>query len=227
MLVSVPLAATLFWLLGRRYFDSQLRFLEYQQFAAVVTVAVAGGYQLYFWVQRNQSGRRPVCLKIAFDDRIPFIPQWIWLYSFLYYLVIGLTVVSIRDLGEGVHIIFGGLLLLLSGSVIFYFYPTYVPHRFRRFKANTPSTRYLAFVQSMDNTRNAFPSMHCALATYVGLVVMELPSVGVWVGSLYIGFIGASCLLVKQHVIVDTIAGVALGMLAFGFNEMLPGWLAA
>lgn len=90
---------------------------------------------------------------------------------------------------------------------------------------NTLSTRYLAFVQSMDNDRNAFPSMHCALATYVGLVVMGLPTIGVWIGSAYIGFIVVSCLLVKQHVIADTVAGVALGTLIFHFNEMLPGWL--
>jgi hypothetical protein len=224
IIVSVPLAATLFWWLGLHYFDSQLRFLEFQQFAGVVTVGVAGGYQLYFWVQRNRYRRRAVCLKTDFDDRIPFIPEWIWLYSFLYYLMIGLTVVSIQDLGEGVHIIFGGLILLVTGCAIFYFFPTYVPHTFRQFEANTLSTRYLAFVQSMDNDRNAFPSMHCALATYVGLVVMDLPIIGVWIGSAYIGFIVVSCLLVKQHVIADTIAGVVLGGLIFYLNLMLNAW---
>ncbi len=218
IVVSVPLAATLFWWIGVHYFDSQLRFLEYQQFAAVVTVGVAGGYQLYFWVQRNRYRRRAVCLKTDLDDRIPFIPEWIWLYSFLYYLMIGVTVVSIQDLGEGVQIIFGGLVLLVTGCAIFYFFPTYVPHTFRQFEVNTLSTRYLAFVQSMDNDRNAFPSMHCALATYVGLVVMDLPIIGVWVGGIYIGFIVVSCLLVKQHVIADTIAGVALGALIFYLN---------
>jgi membrane-associated phospholipid phosphatase len=221
IIVSVPLAATLFWWVGLHYFDSQLRFLEYQQFAAVVTVGVAGGYQLYFWVQRNRYRRRAVCLKTGLDDRIPFIPEWIWLYSFLYYLMIGVTVVSIQDLGEGVHIIFGGLILLVTGCAIFYFFPTYVPHTFRQFEVNTLSTRYLAFVQSMDNDRNAFPSMHCALATYIGLAVMDLPIIGVWIGGAYIGFIVVSCLLVKQHVIADTIAGVALGALIFYLNLTL------
>ena len=221
IMVSVPLAATLFWWVGVRYFGSRLQFLEYQQFAAVVTVGVAGGYQLYFWVQRNRFRRRAVCLKISLDDRIPFVPEWIWLYSFLYYLMMGVTVVSIQDLAEGVRIIFGGLVLLVTGCAIFYFFPTYVPHKFRKFEANTLSTRYLAFVQSMDNDRNAFPSMHCALATYVGLVVMDLPIIGIWIGSVYIGFILISCLLVKQHVIADTVAGVALGTLIFYLNLVL------
>ena len=50
----------------------------------MLTVSVAGGYQLYFWVQRNRFHRRAVCLKIRLEDQIPFVPEWIWLYSFLW-----------------------------------------------------------------------------------------------------------------------------------------------
>jgi len=225
ILTSVPLAGTLFWWAGRHYFASELSFLEYQQFVAMVAIAVAGGYQLYFWVQRNDVGRPAICVKLSIDDYIPFQPHWIWPYSFLYYLMLGLTVISIRDLAQGVHFIFGGILLLVSGCLIFYLLPTYVPPAFRSFEVNSLSTRYLAFVQSIDNDRNAFPSMHCALATYVGLIVMQLPLVGPWLGGGYIVVIAVSCLLVKQHVIADTLAGITLGGAAFGVNEMLGGWL--
>jgi hypothetical protein len=226
ILLSVPLMATIFWWLGTHYFNSQLRLLEYQQFASMLIASVTGGYQLYFWVQRNRCGRRVVCLKIALDDHIWFVPQWIWIYSFLYYLMIGLTVVSIQDLGEGIHLLFGGLIVLVCGCAIFYFLPTNVPHSFRKFEVNSLSTRYLAFVQSMDNNHNAFPSMHCAIAAYVGLAVTAIPTTGIWIGSAYIGLIVISCLMVKQHVIVDTIAGVGLGGLIFHFNEILPIWFA-
>jgi len=225
IVISVPLAATVFWALGVHFFDSQLQFLGYQQFAAMVTFVVAGGYQLYFWVQRNRIRRPAICLKISFDDLIPFVPQWIWLYSFLYYLMFGIMIVSFQNLAEGIHIIFGGLMLLVVSCAIFYFYPTYVPQEFRRFEVNTLSTRYLSFIQSMDNERNAFPSMHCALGTYVGLVIMNLPVFGIWISSLYIVFIVVSCLLVKQHVIADTIAGVVLGGVVFQINDMVPVWL--
>lgn len=224
IIASIPLTATILWLIGMQFFGSKLHLLEYHKFAAMVAVCVAGGYQLYFWVQRNRFRRRVVCLKIRLDDLIPFVPEWIWIYSFLYYLMIGVTVVSIQDLGEGVHIIFGGLILLVTGCAIFYFFPTNVPSSFRDFEINSLSTRYLAFVQSMDNDHNAFPSMHCALATYVGLIVMDLPVIGIWMGGAYIGFIALSCLMVKQHVIADTMAGIALGALIFRFNAMLVTW---
>ena len=78
----------------------------------------------------------------------------------------------------------------------------------------------------MDNERNAFPSMHCAIATYVGLVIMDLPIIGIWISGFYITFIVISCLLVKQHVIADTVAGVMLGAVVFEFNDRLPFWLS-
>lgn len=218
-LLSVPLVAGLFWWLGTYYFGSRLQFFEYQQFTVVVAGIIAGGYQLYFWVQRNSLHKNALCMKISLDDLIPFWPRWVWFYSLLYYVMIGLTVISIRDLAEGIHLIYGGLMLLASGAAIFYFFPTEVPESFRQFKINSRSTRYLAFIQSMDNNRNAFPSMHCAIAAYIGLAVIDLPLLGPWLGYGFIGIITISCVVVKQHVIVDTLFGLLLGVLVFYLNQ--------
>ena len=222
-LVSVPLVATLFWWLGTRFFDSRLSFFEYQQFTVLVAGVIAGGYQLYFWAQRNNLQRHAKCLEIPLDDRIPFWPRWVWAYSFLYYVMIGLTVVSIQDLADGVHLIFGGLVLLATGAFIFYRYPTNVPESYREFEIDSLSARYLAFIQSMDNNRNAFPSMHCAIATYIGLAIVGLPTIGPWLGYGYIVIIAISCVVVKQHVIIDTLAGIGLGAVIFYLNQ----WLVA
>ena len=222
LLLSIPAVATIFFWLGKTLFASSLTLVEYYQFSVVVAGVVAGAYQLYFWSQRNNLHRPARCMKIRLDDYIPFWPRWIWLYSFLYYIMIGLTVVSIRDLAHGVELAFGGLMLVAIGSVIFHLFPTEVPESYRRFEVTSLSTRYLAFVQSMDNSRNAFPSMHCAIATYIGLAVSTLPGIGMWVGLGYIVTIAISCVVVKQHVLVDTIAGVILGAAVYYLNI----WLA-
>jgi membrane-associated phospholipid phosphatase len=221
-LVSVPLVATTFWWLGTRFFNSRLSFFEYHQFTVLVAGVIAGGYQLYFWVQRNNLHLSARCMEIPLDDRIPFWPRWVWFYSFLYYVMIGLTVISIRDLAGGVHLIFGGLILLAAGALIFYLYPTNVPESYRYFEIDSISTRHLAFIQSMDNNRNAFPSMHCAIATYIGFAIAGLPTIGPWLGYGYIVIIAFSCVVVKQHVIIDTLAGVGLGAVVFFLNQ----WLA-
>ena len=222
-ILSVPLVATLFWWFGTRYFNSGLSFFEYQQFSVIVTGVVAGGYQLYFWVQRNNYHLEARCPKIPLDDWIPFSPGWIWPYSFLYFVIIGMTAITVHDLADGVRLIFGGIMVLVAGSTIFYFFPTYVPESFRDFEIKSLSTRYLAFIQSMDNSRNALPSMHCAISTYVGLVVVDLPTIGPLIGYGYISVIAISCLLTKQHLVLDTLAGVLLGAGIFHANEWLSG----
>jgi hypothetical protein len=221
LLLSVPTVSTLFWWIGITWFESRLSLLEYQQFATLLAVVIAGGYQLYFWVQRNNYHRTTRCLEIPLDQKIPFCPRWIWLYSFLYYLMFGFTLTAIDNLSSGVHLIFGGIILLITGCVICYFFPTDVPASYRQFEVVNLSTRYLAFVQSMDNNRNAFPSMHCAVATYVGLAATELPYAGHAIGYGYIILIAISCLLVKQHVIIDTFAGIVLGAFVYAVNYRL------
>ena len=196
--------------------------LEYYQFCVVLTAVVAGGYQLYFWAQRNKLHMPAKSMELAVDDWIPFMPSMVWIYSLLYYVMIGFTAISIRDISQGVHFISGGLLLLSTGALFYYLYPTSVPASYRAYKIDSLSTRYLAFIQSMDNERNAFPSMHSAIAAYVGLVVSDLPVIGPWLGYGYIFVIAVSCVTTKQHVLVDTIAGVLLGVAVFYVNN----WLA-
>ena len=221
LILSVPTFAILFWWIGTEFFRSDLNLLEYLEFAVLIAAILTGGYQLYFWVQRHNYRYATRCFKIDLDDRIPFWPQWIWIYNLLYYVMIGLTVVSIESLQEGVHLIFGGLMLLLSGTAVFYFFPTEVPASFRDFQVSGLATRYIRFVQSFDNSRNAFPSMHCAVAAYVGLILIDLPFLGPLVGYGFIVLLTVSCLVVKQHVIVDTLTGIALGFVVFHVNNRL------
>ena len=221
-LVSVPLVASLFWWLGTTFFNSNLSFFEYHQFCVVVTGVVAGGYQLYFWVQRNNLHIPTRCMEMLIDDWIPFWPEWVWFYSLLYYVMMGFTVMSIHDLAHGMHLIFGGLSLLTIGAIFYYLYPTTVPGTYRDYEVDSLSTRYLSFIQSMDNDRNAFPSMHCAIATYIGLIVTVIPTIGPWLGYGYITIIAVSYLVTKQHVFVDTVVGIVLGATVYYGNL----WLA-
>ena len=221
IILSIPATATGFWWLGTRYLGSSLSLLEFLEFSAVLAALVTGAYQLYFWVQRNNYHFPTRCFEIRLDDRIPFWPRWVWIYNLLYYLMLGLTTISIQSIAAGVHLAFGGLVLLLIGATLFYFFPTNVPAKFRNFEVTSLSRRYLKFVQSMDNDRNACPSMHCAVATYVGLAIVHAPVLGPGIGYGFIAALTVSCVVVKQHVIVDTIAGIVLGWAVFAGNAWL------
>ena len=208
LLVSIPVFAWLYYLVGTSFFRSPLTLEEYLVFTSLVAVVVTGCYQLFFWVQRNNYYFRTRCFVTRLDAYIPFWPSWVWIYSFLYYIAIGFVVASIRSIDEGVYLIFGAILLLLSQVAFFFVLPSTVPPEYRQYEVNSFSTRYLKFVQGKDNGRNCMPSMHCSVAMYVSMVLY--PSIGYW-AFVFAGLIAISCLLVKQHQLADIIPGLALG----------------
>jgi membrane-associated phospholipid phosphatase len=87
-------------------------------------------------------------------------------------------------------------------------FPCRVPQSYREYEVKNTSTRYLKFVQGLDNGRNCFPSMHNSVAAYVGLVL--LPTIGIW-SYVFIASIAISSLLVKQHQLLDIVPGLLLG----------------
>ncbi|MBW2976214.1 phosphatase PAP2 family protein [Candidatus Woesearchaeota archaeon] len=201
-----------YYFIGAKFMHSPLSYSQYLVFTTVLAIVIAGGYQIFFWVQRNNFFFRETCLKIWIDGYIPFWPVWVWIYSFLYYVMIGYVIVSIRSIEEGIYLIFGGLVLLFIQSLCFLVFPCIVPPKWRQYKANSFSKKYLKFIQGIDNGRNCFPSMHCAVAAYVGLILFPVLS---FYSIIFIVSIVLSSLFTKQHQIIDTLAGVLLGCLVY------------
>ena len=73
------------------------------------------------------------------------------------------------------------------------------------------ATRFvMELVHAHDSEDNACPSMHCALAMFIALILYPFyPSFAIWFPIL----VAFSCLVCKQHLIADIIPGLALGAL--------------
>ncbi len=179
---------------------------------------IVGVYQFYFWCQRNSLGE-PRELRLPIDDRIPFRPRWVWIYSFLYYPVIIAINWSVASTRHFLYVAISYLLLLALQMAFFTLVPVATPLEWRTCNLKRGrSERFLAFVQSFDSRSNSFPSMHTSVAT---LTAFHLYPVA---GPAIICFpvlIGISCLFTKQHFVVDLPAGAALGWLVFGIFKAL------
>ncbi len=105
--------------------------------------------------------------------------------------------------------------LCLVGLSIFYIYPTAVP----RPALPVDLALYPAFalLQGVDAAGNACPSLHVATALFTALWVQHLfAGLGVprWLracNGLWVLLIIYSTLAIKQHVVLDAVAGAALG----------------
>src|ERR1017187_111226 len=157
---------------------------------------IVGVYQFYFWCQRNHVAA-PREFRLPIDDRIPYRPRWVWIYSFLYYPVIVAINWLVTSPRHFLYVAISYMLLLTFQMVFFTFMPVTTPLEWRT--CNTGggrSERFLAFVQSLDARSNSFPSMHTSVATLTALHLY--PGLGAWAFAFPV-LIALSCLFTKQH----------------------------
>lgn len=185
----------------------------------VTIILIVGVYQFYFFPQ-NHPFKAPIEFSTTIDDKIPFISNWAWVYSGLYYPIIVSLVFSITSFQQYIYIATNFLLLAFIQILFFTFFPVVTPARWREFGNNSKkSQKFLKFVQSFDAATNCFPSMHVSVAVMTSLHIINNGAVeqswavgAVWSFPL---FIALSCLFTKQHYIVDTIFGALLGGFVF------------
>jgi len=108
---------------------------------------------------------------------------------------------------------FGFVLLLVMQMVCSAVFPVATPGHWREMTAqHSAGLRFLKFVRYFDGPTNCFPSMHVSVATLTALHASQ--TLGPW-AWLFPVLIAISCVLTRQHYVVDLPFGAALGVLAF------------
>lgn len=169
----------------------------------------------YFYVLRNPAYPVTV-MPVTFLDRlIPFQPPAFYVYASLWvYVSLPPALLALRRELYG----YGAAMAAtcLAGLGIFYFWPTAVP------PADIDWARYpdLEFLKNLDAAGNACPSLHVATVVFSGMWLHRLlrrfgaPWWMLMINGGWCAGIVYSTLAVRQHVAVDVLAGLALGILA-------------
>jgi hypothetical protein len=190
---------------------------------AVKNILTLGGYQIYFWPQKNHDSKKKIILQpTAIDRSIPAIPQAYWVYSPLYYIVFNLAFLSLPDYKVTM---LNAWLMLMHASFWFLTFPTGIAKEFRekiRSASMDKATRFVMnLVHAHDSEDNACPSMHCAFAMFIALIIYPLyPTLAVAFPLL----ISLSCLVCKQHLIMDIVPGLVLGGVHGWINITMNQW---
>jgi len=181
-------------------------------------IMIIGAYQFYFWCQR-QAFRPTRQLGLRLDERFPYWPAWVWVYSFLYYpmiLVLNFVVDSPRQF---THMAAGFVLLLGVQMACFLVFPVTTPEQWRHLNQKRgTSERFLALVHRFDATSNCFPSMHVSVAMLTAMYLAPHLGHGAFAFPL---LIAVSCIFTKQHYLVDLPVGAVLGWGVFHFTSLL------
>lgn len=199
----------------------QLLSLDYFIVLIMSVVLIVGAYQFYFWCQRQYIHPRKGLM--TFVDRwFEYKPQWVWIYSGLYYPVIVFTTLTLKDMRHFSYAAFSYFILLAFQMMFFLFFPVESPPEWRRLaRGKSLSERFLRFVMKIDADSNCFPSMHVSVATLTALhLLANKPQLGLWVFSFPL-LISLSSLYTKRHYFLDIIPGALLGWGVFIIYKLI------
>jgi membrane-associated phospholipid phosphatase len=181
----------------------------------------------YFQLLRHPASSMTVMPLTALDRLIPFQPEMLVAYFSLWFYV-GLAPGLQRNFNE--LVVYGLWIgaLCLTGLGFFHFWPTQIPP----LMASSSDFPGFALLQGVDAPGNACPSMHVAVAIFTAIRVDDVlrrtraPQALRLANWLWFAAIAYSTLAVKQHVLLDAVAGALLGIV-FAWPSMrwrpIPG----
>jgi membrane-associated phospholipid phosphatase len=174
----------------------------------------------YFHLLRNPAYPVTVMPLTALDHLIPFQPYALGAYLSLWFYV-GFAPGLLPNFRE--LLVYGLWIgaLCLTGLGLFFLWPTQIPP----LTIDVSGYPGFAMLQGVDAAGNACPSMHVAVAIFTAIrldhVLRETRTpvafrVANWVWFAAIAY---STLAVKQHVVLDALAGALLGI-AFAYPSL-------
>jgi membrane-associated phospholipid phosphatase len=169
----------------------------------------AGYFTISHVIQGHNTSTLP---RLDLDRRIPFIPEFVFIYLSIYPLFL-LPFFYIRNAA------FFRIFSLAYITVMLVCYGTYLtyPVAMERpsFDEHSFATWALMIVYNTDNPLNCFPSMHVAMSLLASLTLMEVHRVRGLLALLLTILIAVSTLFIKQHYILDVVAAMVLTLLVY------------
>lgn len=177
------------------------------------TVGMTVFFLAYFWVLQHPLFPVTVMPLTGIDRWIAFRPEALPLYlSLWFYVTLGPALLIVRR--ELLSYGLAWVALSAAGLGIFLLWPTAVP----RPEMDWSQHPSFAFLQSVDASGNACPSLHVAFAVFTAVWFARLlPQLGAgyfarafnWLWCLGIVY---STIATRQHVFLDALAGAGLGL---------------
>ena len=180
-----------------------------------IPVLIGIFFSAYFYLLKNPAYPITVMPLIGLDRLIGFQPLALPLYLSIW-VYVSLPPALLTTRRELFAYAMAMAATCLAGLIVFYFWPTTIPVANIDW-ALSPNVNLL---KHLDASGNACPSLHVATAAFSWVWLHHLlHRIGAPQWILVIGwawFIGIaySTLAIRQHVAVDVLAGLVLGMLA-------------
>lgn len=184
-------------------------------FLALLVAFYTCGYLGINWLNDYRTSYYDVSL--WFEKDIPFVPAMIVGYSFVFVLIIILFLVidNMPDFWDICRRFLGMTLICFT---IFLVFPVRMNFRPDVGVGHDFITELVSFYFWMDKPYNLFPSMHLAASFFVAFYCMRRGPVIGWITMIMAVIVGVSVVLLKQHYIMDVVAGFTVAWICSFFS---------
>ena len=176
-------------------------------------------YLIFYFLIQSFIGTSQYNLLMTVDEKIPFIPSFIWIYHTL----LPVTILTAILLFQRRDIFLGSIFAFVFSSVILCAFYILLPSFYPRelfVDATTVSGWLIEITRSIDGPHNTFPSGH---VTFAWLLVFfanlsQYTQEHRWIKFVYFLWailVSISTLTLKQHFVVDVASGIALAALSY------------
>jgi membrane-associated phospholipid phosphatase len=187
---------------------------------AIVATAYLVFVVTYLPINEFSVGRRAAVLYLPGEERIPFVPEFEFIYI-LGYLLPVVAVLLIPNVRNIVRMVTAFLLTLCIAYATYLVFPVYLERPI--LEVDSPATLLLS-LEYMDRSYNHFPSLHVAfvwLGYFACRKGLRRPAVFI----LSAIAVSAATLFIKQHYLVDVLYGLALAAAAWLVSDRILGLL--
>ncbi|MFC1849603.1 phosphatase PAP2 family protein [candidate division CSSED10-310 bacterium] len=181
----------------------------YQKFEILCLTFFVGGIIFPFYVVINyfSVGREHTILSCFIDQAIPFIPAWEYVYAFVYFAAFTpLTIIRSASYFRRIAFMYASVMIV--GEIIFLLFPVMM---IRVIPSGEGFVNWgINLNNYLDPPFNCFPSMHVGNAFCASFAIYNVHRFLGIISVVGAILIGLSTLFVKQHYVLDVMAGFLL-----------------
>lgn len=162
-------------------------------------------------------------ISLPIDNLIPVIPAFIIIYylAFAQWITTMLSLIK-QDDETGYRFISALLICDIIGGICFLLFPATLTRP--EIVPDNVFSKILLFVYSIDKPTSIFPSYHCAWSTLCVAIIYNYKDINKYKKFTCLIFsilVYLSTLFVKQHVVVDVIFGILVGIISILLSKKI------
>ncbi|MFQ5659366.1 MAG: phosphatase PAP2 family protein [Gammaproteobacteria bacterium] len=171
----------------------------------------------YFGVGLNTDPARALDLSSSLDERIPFVAETVWVYIWIFpAALIPLFTVRSRQLFRRLSFAYASVIIL--SLICFMLWPV-TSNGLRVDVAALDPGRFsdwgVKLLYSIDPPYNLFPSLHLSIATLAACSAGKARRFYGVITFVGVGMVLVSISTVKQHFVLDGLAGLVLALIIY------------